>query len=36
MAPHANGFDCLVFDFIWEEIKAFSDNPLKSCNTMFF
>jgi hypothetical protein len=31
MAPNANGFNFSVFDFIWEEIKAISDNPLKSC-----
>jgi hypothetical protein len=31
MAPNANGFDFSVFDFIWEEIKAISENPLKSC-----
>jgi hypothetical protein len=31
MAPNANGFEFNVFDFIWEEIKAISENPLKSC-----
>jgi hypothetical protein len=31
MAPNANGFKFSVFDFIWEEIKAISENPLKSC-----
>jgi hypothetical protein len=31
MAPNANGFEFSIFDFIWEEIKAISDNPLKSC-----
>jgi hypothetical protein len=31
MAPNANGFELSVFDFIWEEIKAISENPLKSC-----
>jgi hypothetical protein len=31
MAPHPNGFDFSVFDFIWEEIKAISKNLLKSC-----
>jgi hypothetical protein len=31
MAPNANGFEFSVFDFIWEEIKAISENPLKSC-----
>jgi hypothetical protein len=31
MAPNANGFEFFVFDFIWEEIKAVSKNPLKSC-----
>jgi hypothetical protein len=31
MAPNANGFEFPVFDFIWEEIKTTSENPLKSC-----
>jgi hypothetical protein len=31
MAPRLHGFDFCVFDFIWEEIKAISENPLKSC-----
>jgi hypothetical protein len=31
MAFHPHGFDILVFDFIWEEIKAISESPLKSC-----
>jgi hypothetical protein len=31
IAPNANGFEFFVFDFIWEEIKAISENPLKSC-----
>jgi hypothetical protein len=31
MAPNANGFGFSVFDFIWEEIKAILENPLKSC-----
>jgi hypothetical protein len=31
IAPNANGFECFIFDFIWEEIKAISKNPLKSC-----
>jgi hypothetical protein len=31
MAPNANGFELSVFDFIWEEINAISENPLKSC-----
>jgi hypothetical protein len=31
MAPHPNGFDLCVIDFIWEEIKAISESPLKSC-----
>jgi hypothetical protein len=31
MAPNANGFEFSVFYFIWEEIKAISENPLKSC-----
>jgi hypothetical protein len=31
MAPNANGFEFSIFDFIWEEINAISENPLKSC-----
>jgi hypothetical protein len=31
MAPNANGFDFSVFNFIWEEINAISENTLKSC-----
>jgi hypothetical protein len=31
MAPNTNGLEFSVFDFIWEEIKAISKNPLKSC-----
>jgi hypothetical protein len=31
MAPNANGFEFSIFDFIWEEIKAISENLLKSC-----
>jgi hypothetical protein len=31
MAPNANGFEFSVFDFIWVEIKAISENSLKSC-----
>ena len=31
MTPNANEFEFSVFDFIWEEIKAISENPLKSC-----
>jgi hypothetical protein len=31
MAPHPHGSDFSVFDFIWEEIKAISESPLKSC-----
>jgi hypothetical protein len=31
MAPNANGFEFSLFDFIWEEITAISENPLKSC-----
>jgi hypothetical protein len=31
MASNANGFEFSIFDFIWEEIKAISENPLKSC-----
>jgi hypothetical protein len=30
MAPNANEFEFSVFYFIWEEIKAISENPLKS------
>jgi hypothetical protein len=30
MTPNANGFEFSVFDLIWEEIKAISENPLKS------
>jgi hypothetical protein len=32
MAPRLHGFDLFffVFDFIWEEIKAISESPLKS------
>jgi hypothetical protein len=31
MAPHTHGFEFFVFDFIWGEIKAISESPLKSC-----
>jgi hypothetical protein len=31
MAPNTHGLEFSVFDFIWEEIKAISENPLKSC-----
>jgi hypothetical protein len=31
MAPNANEFKFSIFNFIWEEIKAISENPLKSC-----
>jgi hypothetical protein len=31
MAPRPYGFDFCVFNFIWEEIKAISESPLKSC-----
>jgi hypothetical protein len=31
MAPNANGYEFSVFDFIWEEIKAILENPLKRC-----
>jgi hypothetical protein len=30
MAPNANGFEFSIFDFRWEEIKAISENLLKS------
>jgi hypothetical protein len=36
MAPNANGFEFSIFDFIWEEIEAFSENPLKSCEYAFY
>jgi hypothetical protein len=31
IAPNANGFEFSIFDFIWKEIKAILENPLKSC-----
>jgi hypothetical protein len=31
MALNTNGFEFLIFDFIWKEIKVISENPLKSC-----
>jgi hypothetical protein len=31
MDPNANEFEFSIFDFIWEEIKAIPENPLKSC-----
>jgi hypothetical protein len=31
MAPNANRFEFSIFDSIWEEIKAISENPLKRC-----
>jgi hypothetical protein len=30
MAHNVNEFEFSIFDFIWEEIKAISKNPLKS------
>jgi hypothetical protein len=30
MGPCPHGFDFLLFDFIWEEITAISESPLKS------
>jgi hypothetical protein len=30
MATNVNGFEFSVLDFIWEELKAISENPLKS------
>jgi hypothetical protein len=30
MVPNANGFEFSIFDFIWEEINAITENPLKS------
>jgi hypothetical protein len=32
MAPNTNGIEFSMFDFIWEEIKAISKSPLKSCS----
>jgi hypothetical protein len=31
MTPYPHRFDFYVFDFIWEEIKAISESPFKSC-----
>jgi hypothetical protein len=31
MASNANAFEFSIFDFIWEEIKAITENTLKSC-----
>jgi hypothetical protein len=31
MSPNANGLEFSIFAFIWEEINAISENPLKSC-----
>jgi hypothetical protein len=31
MAPNANRFEFSIFDSIWEEIKAISENSLKRC-----
>jgi hypothetical protein len=31
MAPNTNELEFSMFNFIWEEIKAISENPLKSC-----
>jgi hypothetical protein len=31
MAPNANAFEFSIFDFIWEEIKAITENRLNSC-----
>jgi hypothetical protein len=31
MAQSPHGFDFCVIEFIWEEIKAISESPLKSC-----
>jgi hypothetical protein len=31
MAPNANVYEFSIFDFIWEEIKTISENPLKRC-----
>jgi hypothetical protein len=36
MAPNANGFEFSIFDFIWEEIKAISENPLKRCGYVHY
>jgi hypothetical protein len=32
MAPNTNGIEFSMFVFIWEEIKAISKSPLKSCS----
>jgi hypothetical protein len=31
MALNANGFEFSIFDFIWKEINAISENLLKNC-----
>jgi hypothetical protein len=31
MTHNSNGFEFSIFDFIWEEINAISESPLKSC-----
>jgi hypothetical protein len=31
MTPRPHGFEFSVFDFIWGEIKAISESPLKNC-----
>jgi hypothetical protein len=31
LAPNSNGCEFSIFNFIWEEIKAILENPLKSC-----
>jgi hypothetical protein len=31
MAPRLHGFEFSMFDFIWGEIMAISESPLKSC-----
>jgi hypothetical protein len=34
MAPNVNEFEFSIFDFIWEEIKAISENPLKTVDKL--
>jgi hypothetical protein len=36
MALNTNGIEFSVFDFIWEEIKAISENPIKSCGDALY
>jgi hypothetical protein len=34
MAPNVNEFEFSIFDFIWEEIKAILENPLKTVDKL--